>query len=93
MPRPWSDSVSDLSDPARTPARGRARAIEGEVLIRDSGLLQSALARPQTSAFGVDAYISLPEIAAALLHSWLATTLLSMATSDCHWLEPSLSSV
>ncbi len=45
------------------------RAIEGEVLIRDSGLLQSALARPQTSAFGVDAYISLPEKAAALLHS------------------------
>lgn len=45
------------------------RAIKGEVLIRDAGLLQSALARPQTTVFEVDAYPSLAEKAAALLHS------------------------
>jgi len=40
-----------------------------EVPVRDHGLLQSALARPQASAFGSDAYPSLEEKAAALLHS------------------------
>ncbi|MBA2574344.1 MAG: type II toxin-antitoxin system death-on-curing family toxin [Nocardioidaceae bacterium] len=45
------------------------RAIKGEVLIRDAGLLQSALARPHTTVFEVDAYPSLAEKAAALLHS------------------------
>jgi death on curing protein len=37
--------------------------------IRDIGLLESTLARPQASAFGVDAYASLHEKAAALLES------------------------
>jgi death-on-curing protein len=32
-------------------------------------LLESALARPQASAFGADAYVSLEDKAAALLHS------------------------
>ena len=32
-------------------------------------MLQSALARPEASAFGVDAYPSLQEKAAALMHS------------------------
>ena len=41
----------------------------GEVLIRDIGLLESALARPQASAFGEDAYPTLDAKAAALLHS------------------------
>lgn len=45
------------------------RALGGEVPVRDHGLLQSALARPQASAFGSDAYPSLEEKAAALLHS------------------------
>lgn len=45
------------------------RAIGAEVPVRDRGLLQSALARPQATAFGVDAYPSLEEKAAALLHS------------------------
>lgn len=35
----------------------------------DSGLLQSALARPRASAFGGEAYPSLEGKAAALLHS------------------------
>jgi len=38
-------------------------------VVRDHGLLQSALARPQTTVFGEDAYSSVEEKAAALLHS------------------------
>ncbi|MCY7287799.1 MAG: type II toxin-antitoxin system death-on-curing family toxin [Cryobacterium sp.] len=45
------------------------RTLGGEVPVRDHGLLQSALARPQASAFGSDAYPTLEEKAAALLHS------------------------
>jgi death-on-curing protein len=45
------------------------RVIDGEVKVRDYGLLESALARPQASAFGQDAYHGLDEKAAALLHS------------------------
>ncbi len=45
------------------------RAIEGDVVIRDHGLLESALARPQSSVFGEDAYPTLQGKAAALLHS------------------------
>lgn len=45
------------------------RATGGEVLIRDAGLAESALARPCASAFDKDAYASVEEKAAALLHS------------------------
>ncbi len=45
------------------------RAIEGDVVVRDHGLLESALTRPQTSVFGEDAYPTLEHKAAALLHS------------------------
>lgn len=41
----------------------------GEVQLRDVGLLESALARPQASVFGEDAYPSVHAKAAALLHS------------------------
>lgn len=34
-----------------------------------SGLLQAVLARPQASAFGVDAYITLEQKAMGMLHS------------------------
>ena len=44
-------------------------AVGGEVAVRDHGLLASALARPQTTVFGADAYPDLPTKAAALLHS------------------------
>ena len=37
--------------------------------VRDFGLLQSALYRPRTDVFGVEAYPALMEKAAALLHS------------------------
>lgn len=45
------------------------RTLGGEVPIRDHGLLESALGRPQASVFGSEAYPSLEEKAAALLHS------------------------
>ncbi len=37
--------------------------------VRDLGLLNSALARPRSTAFGEDAYLSLALKSAALLHS------------------------
>ena len=39
------------------------------VEIRDVGLLESAIARPRATAFGEDAYPTLGDKAAALLHS------------------------
>jgi death-on-curing protein len=45
------------------------RVLGSDVKIRDIGLLEAALARPQTTAFGADAYPALDEKAAALLHS------------------------
>ena len=47
---------------------GLARAL-GAGPVRDVGLLDSAAARPRSSAFGVDAYPDRPHKAAALLHS------------------------
>lgn len=40
-----------------------------EVLVRDHGLISSAVARPRSSAFGEDAYPDLETKAAALLQS------------------------
>ena len=48
------------------------RATGAQVLVRDHGLLASAAARPQASAFGQDAYPDLAHKAAALMQS-LAT--------------------
>jgi len=45
----------------------------GDVQVRDVGLLQSALARPRATAFGEDAYPSIHQKAAALLHSLART--------------------
>jgi len=70
--------------------------------VQDVGLLDSALARPKSSAFGEDAYPTLSMKAAALLHSltgnhpvvdgnkklaWLATVVFT----DLNGYEPSLS--
>ena len=41
----------------------------GEVRVRDAGLLESAVARPRSTAFGEEAYPSIHGKAAALLHS------------------------
>lgn len=46
-----------------------AYVLEGPMQVRDWGLLESALARPQTTVFGEDAYPSVWEKAAALMHS------------------------
>ena len=44
-------------------------AVGGRAQVRDLGLLEAALARPRASVYGADAYPSLDEKAAALLHS------------------------
>jgi death-on-curing protein len=46
-----------------------AEVMGGSHALRDPGLLESAVARPQASAFGADAYPDLASKAAALLHS------------------------
>lgn len=43
--------------------------LSGKQKIRDQALLEAAIARPLTSAFGADAYPTLRAKAAALLHS------------------------
>jgi death-on-curing protein len=48
------------------------RVVDGDVQVRDVGLLESAAHRPRTTVFGSDAYPSLHQKAAALLHSVVA---------------------
>jgi death-on-curing protein len=45
------------------------RTLGTEPLVRDFGLLESAVARPQATAFGREAYAGLDAKVAALLHS------------------------
>jgi len=45
------------------------RAVGGEVVVRDYGLLESAVARPKTMVAGAEAYPDIHTKAAALLHS------------------------
>ena len=45
------------------------RTLGHDYTVRDYGLLEAALARPQATAFGKDAYPDLSARAAALLHS------------------------
>jgi death on curing protein len=45
------------------------RTLGPDYAVRDYGLLEAALARPQATAFGKDAYPDLDAKAAALLHS------------------------
>lgn len=54
--------LEDLLDIARA-------AVGSDVVVRDYGLLESALARPRASVSGQDAYAGLHLKAAALLHS------------------------
>lgn len=46
-----------------------AERVIGSVVVRDAGLLESALVRPQAVYFGEDPYPTIEEKAAALLHS------------------------
>jgi death-on-curing protein len=55
-------TVDDLLEVAR-------RVVEGEVRIRDAGLLASAAARPKATVFGQHAYPGIWEKAAALMES------------------------
>lgn len=43
--------------------------VSPDVRVRDFGLLESAAARPQATAFGEDAYLTMHDKAAALAHS------------------------
>jgi death-on-curing protein len=46
-----------------------AAVLDGPLEVRDWGLVESALARPQATVFGEEAYPTVWEKAAALLHS------------------------
>ena len=49
------------------------RVVGSEVRVRDPGLLSAALARVDAQAFGEEVYATVPEKAAALLHSLVTT--------------------
>lgn len=53
----------------RVVLRINGKILGGEPALRDRNVLESAVARPMASAFGEDAYPTLLEKAAALLHS------------------------
>ena len=61
------------------------RMLGPEFEIIDIGLLQSAVARPQQTAFGEDAYPSIHEKAAALLHSLVANHALRDGNKRLGW--------
>jgi len=53
------------------------RVLDGDVTVRDYGLLESATARPRATVSGIDAYENVEEKAAALLHSLVRNHALS----------------
>jgi death-on-curing protein len=61
-------------------------AVGGPVQVRDLGLLEAALLRPQTSLFGHDAYRDLFVKAAALLHSIVTNHPLVDGNKRAGWL-------
>lgn len=61
-------------------------AIDGEVAVRDFGLLESAVARPRTTVYGADAYPTLPDKAAALLESLVRNHALVDGNKRLGWL-------
>lgn len=62
------------------------RAVGGQVLVRDIGLLEAAAARPRASAFGEDAYPTLTGKAAALLESLVRNHALVDGNKRLGWL-------
>jgi len=62
------------------------RAVGGEAMVRDHGLLLSALARPATHVFGTEAYPTLEGKAAALLHSLACNHALVDGNKRLAWL-------
>lgn len=63
-----------------------ARRILPGVTVLDYGLLESALARPQASVFGEDAYPTIFEKAAALLESLARNQALADGNKRCAWM-------
>lgn len=63
-----------------------ARRIVPGVTVLDYGLLESALARPQASVFGQDAYPTIFEKAAALLESLARNHALTDGNKRCAWM-------
>lgn len=61
-------------------------AIDGDVHVRDYGLLESAVVRPRTTVFGSDAYPTLAEKAAALLESLVRNHALVDGNKRLGWL-------
>lgn len=61
------------------------RACGDEVLVRDAGLLESALARPQSTVLGQDAYPTVHGKAAALLHSLVSNHALVDGNKRLGW--------
>ncbi len=61
-------------------------AVDGEVAVRDHGLIASAAARPQTTVSGEDAYPTLHQKAAALLHSLVRNRALVDGNKRLAWL-------
>lgn len=61
-------------------------AVSGDVLIRDYGLLESAVARPRTTVFGADAYPTLAGKTAALLESLVRNHALVDGNKRLGWL-------
>jgi death-on-curing protein len=55
-------------------------------MVKDVGLLDSALARPRTSLFGEDAYPDLPTKAAAMMHSLIKNHPLIDGNKRTGWL-------
>lgn len=62
------------------------QGVAGTPEVRDYGLLESALARPQTTVFGKDAYPSLHGKAAALLQSLVSNHGLVDGNKRLAWL-------
>jgi death-on-curing protein len=63
-----------------------ARINQGEPAVRDLGLLESAVARSRTSAFGEDAYPELETKAAALMESIVRNRALVDGNRRLGWL-------
>lgn len=61
------------------------RACGDGVLVRDAGLLESALARPQSTVLGQDAYPTVHGKAAALLHSLVSNHALVDGNKRLGW--------
>lgn len=57
-----------------------------EIVVRDYGLLEAAVARPRASAFGQDAYPDIHIKAAALLHSLVGNHALVDGNKRLAWL-------